>query len=107
MINRKNKLVQMKTPSKQIRFLSSNAVKKNFLVAGILAFLFYASVLHAQVMILSSSLNSFNITPQSLCSVTMMNYGNPAQVYLQAKLTNSAGEPLLVVRSAPFTIKKG
>ncbi|HZK64302.1 MAG TPA: hypothetical protein VFC34_09160, partial [Puia sp.] len=97
----------METLSKQRSLLSTCCFMSRHIVSGIFMLLLLSSSLRAQVVILSSSLNSYNITPQSMCAVTMMNYGNPTQVYLQARLTNSAGVPLLVVRSAAFTLKKG
>lgn len=64
-------------------------------------------VVIAQISILSSSINSFNITPQSVLQVNVMNNDQESIVYLECNIYNSANEIILKVRTQPFTLKKG
>lgn len=62
----------------------------------------------AQLSIVSASVSPYNITPQSICQVSVMN-ASPQNVnaVLEARVINSANEVLLTVTSAPFQLKTG
>jgi hypothetical protein len=72
-----------------------------------LVFLLFNSALKGQITILSAGINSYNITAQSLCGVTIMNYGKPVNVYLKARIISSDNEQLMIVRSNTFLLNKG
>jgi len=63
---------------------------------------------NAQITILNTNLNSMNVTPQSLCQVSIMNgSGAETQAVLEAKLMNNAGENILTVKTMPFSLAAG
>jgi hypothetical protein len=68
---------------------------------------FHPANLAAQVSVLNSGLNIYNVTPQTMFEVSIMNSGQPVQVYLKAQLFNSGNEPIMTVRSSSFLLKKG
>jgi hypothetical protein len=76
-------------------------------ILGLLVCLFSLSSLKAQVSIVSAGVNSYNITPRSLCDVSIMNPQQDVQVVLEARLLNSANEVLLKINSAPFFLHNG
>lgn len=80
-------------------------MKKYFALTTIVILMSFK--LKAQITILNTNFNSYNITPQAICQVNVMNYIEDMQVTLQARITNSAGEPLLNVLSHQFLLKKG
>jgi hypothetical protein len=61
----------------------------------------------AQVNILSASVNSFNVTPSSLCQVNVMNTQGDVQAMLEADLTSTDNTLLLKVTTGTFILKKG
>lgn len=65
------------------------------------------SIAHAQVTVTSASLTPLNITPGSLCQVTLVNAQAATNVELRASVYNSAGELLLEVKTTPFNIRSG
>jgi hypothetical protein len=67
----------------------------------------YTPALRAQVSILSSALTPYNVTPHSVFDVAIMNHKTDVQVVLNAKVFTSSQEPLLIVTSAPFTLRSG
>jgi hypothetical protein len=79
-------------------------LKKLILLA---LFLFSTGTLIAQISILSSSINSFNITPQSIVQLNVLNNDQESVVYLECKIFNAANEIILNVKTQPFTLRKG
>lgn len=69
--------------------------------------LFAGSIIHSQVIVTSASLTPLNITPGSLCQVTLVNSQATTNVALRASVYNSAGELLVEVKTAAFTIQQG
>lgn len=62
----------------------------------------------AQITILNTNLNSMNVTPQSLCQVSIMNgSGGETQAVLEARILNNSGENILAVKTFPFTLAAG
>lgn len=61
----------------------------------------------AQISILSSSVNSFNITPQSVAQLNVMNNDQEAVVFLECKIVGASNDVLLNIKSQPFTLRKG
>jgi hypothetical protein len=61
----------------------------------------------AQVTITNSSFNSYNVTPNTLCRVSILNSGAAGQVYMEAEVRNAANEPLLTIKTNPFTLNQG
>lgn len=80
-------------------------ITKTTLLVLILNFL--PGHLFSQVNILSASLNQFNITPKSLCEISVFNYNQETLVILEASLLSATNKPLLKIISRPFRIKKG
>jgi hypothetical protein len=60
-----------------------------------------------QVTISASSFNLYNVTPSSVCQIIVLNLGSEGQVYIEAKVLNSANEQLMTVVTNPFTLKQG
>jgi hypothetical protein len=69
--------------------------------------LFAGSMLRSQVTVTSASLAPLNITPASLCQVTLLNQQAATNIELLATVYNSSGEALLQVRTTTFTISPG
>jgi hypothetical protein len=63
--------------------------------------------LWSQVSITNINVQAFNITPDALLNVGIMNSGNTLQVQLVTQLFSSKNVPLLTVRSAPFNLVSG
>ncbi|MFI5136688.1 MAG: hypothetical protein ACHQIM_02595 [Sphingobacteriales bacterium] len=61
----------------------------------------------SQVSILSTSVNSFNITPGSLCQVNVMNTFGDVQAVLEADIFGADNTSLLKVTTNTFILKKG
>ncbi|MFN3342288.1 MAG: hypothetical protein ACK40M_06295 [Flavobacteriales bacterium] len=67
-----------------------------------------AGVAHAQISIVNTNLSSLNVTPEALCQVNILNgTSSEMQVTLEAKLLNSTGENVLVVKTNPFRLVTG
>ncbi len=80
-------------------------MKKNLLMILLAATVTAGS---AQITILNTNLNSMNVTPQSLCQVSIMNgTGSETQVVLEAKLMNNSNENILTVKTLPFSLAAG
>lgn len=62
---------------------------------------------NAQISVIGTQVQHFNITANSLLEVSLMNAGQQQQVIIESKLFNSGNELLMSVRSAPFTLKNG
>jgi hypothetical protein len=63
--------------------------------------------LSAQLVIVSAHVESFNVTPQSLCNVSIMNPGMDMKIVLESKIANNSGEMILKVRTSAILIKNG
>jgi hypothetical protein len=63
--------------------------------------------LKAQVSIINVNVQPFNIVPEALLNVGIMNNGADQQVQIVTQLYNSSGDLLLSVKSQPFKISKG
>ncbi len=61
----------------------------------------------AQVSIVSINVQPFNVVPEALLNVGIMNNGEQQQVQVVTQLYNSTNTILLVVKSAPFQLMKG
>lgn len=64
-------------------------------------------VIYAQVSIVSINVQPFNVVPEALLNVGIMNGGDPQQVQVITQLYNSANTVVLSVKSAPFQLSKG
>jgi hypothetical protein len=69
--------------------------------------MFFSLTLSAQVNIVNAPVNSYNITPRSLCEVSLMNAGESLTVIIEARLYNSSNEELMAVKTGPMIINKG
>ncbi|MEO5645221.1 MAG: hypothetical protein ABIS12_18005 [Bacteroidia bacterium] len=69
--------------------------------------IFAGSMLHAQVTVTNASLTPLNITPASICQVTLINAQGAINVALRAAVYNSAGELLIEVKTTVFNIHSG
>ena len=61
----------------------------------------------AQVSIINISVQPFNLTPEALLNVNIMNNGDEKQVRIVTQLYNSSNNVLLSVRSGVFKLSKG
>jgi len=61
----------------------------------------------AQVSITGSTFQPFEVTPASICQSLLLSTNSGAVVTLEARLYNSAGEQLMVSRTAPITLRSG
>jgi hypothetical protein len=67
-----------------------------------------ASISNAQqISVVSADVNSYNVSPRGLCQVTILNPLASVQVIMQAQLLDAANEPLVTVKTNPFTLKNG
>jgi hypothetical protein len=85
-------------------------MKKHFVkYIPVILLLIFASASngYAQLSILNANVNSYNITPASLCQVSIMNGLTDMQVYLEADLMAADNTLLLKVTTNPFMLKKG
>lgn len=83
-----------------------SVIKILFIVQIILSILVWGNV-NGQVSIVSAHLNSLNVTPGTLCEVTIMNNQSSVQIMLEAQVLNAASEQLLDIKSSPFYISQG
>ncbi|MBL0048936.1 MAG: hypothetical protein IPP32_12665 [Bacteroidetes bacterium] len=79
--------------------------KINHLLIALLLSL--AGISNAQISILSSGINSYNVTPQSIVQINVMNNDAETMVFLESKIFNSANELLLNLKTQPFLLRKG
>lgn len=81
---------------------------KHKLLLAILLFCLSAQLsLKAQVSIINISVQPFNIVPEALLNVGIMNGEAEQQVQLLTQVINSSGSIILTVKSQPFTLTKG
>src|ERR1035437_1637512 len=69
--------------------------------------IFLSAKTNAQVSIVSASVNYYNITPRSMCEVSIMNTHQNVQAILEAKLFNSSNELLMDIKTSPFNLHNG
>src|SRR6185437_2177039 len=82
--------------------------KKNlFITILFLIVLFSCKNIFAQISIINSSTNMYNITPIGLLEVNVNNFQSDVEVVLEGKILTSQNEPILDVVSTPFILKKG
>ncbi len=82
--------------------------RKLFLPVLILVWFFMPNrIIAQQASILSATISEYNITPNGLLDVSIMNHIGDVQVVLEAKILNSQNEALISVVTKPFTLKKG
>jgi len=66
-----------------------------------------AAKLTAQITILSSNVQAYNLVPEALIGAGIMNNGSEQQVQLLTQIFGSSNTVLLTVKSQPFLLKKG
>lgn len=77
-------------------------------VLSLIVVFFAASLgVKSQVSITNISIQGFNITPESLLNVGIINNGNEVQVQLLTQVFNSSSSVLMTVKSKPFVLKNG
>ena len=62
---------------------------------------------NAQVSIINISVQPFNLTPEALLNVNIMNNGDEKRAHILTQLYNSNNTVLLTVKSDVFTLRKG
>lgn len=62
---------------------------------------------YSQTIITSSKFTAYNVTPSDMVQIMVVNNGNEITMYLEAQITNSANEKILMVTTTPFLLKKG
>jgi len=101
-----NKTTNSKTQKGFIGFINKT-MQLSILMISMVCLTINPEKTSGQINIISANIQPFNITPQSLCAVTVMNPVNNLQVALEAKILNNSGEPLLIVRTGPFQLTNG
>lgn len=61
----------------------------------------------AQVNIVNILFNAYNATPEAMCMANLMNTGSDVDVFLEARVMNSANQTVLTVQTATFRLKSG
>jgi hypothetical protein len=82
-------------------------VIKILFIVQIVLYSMISGNVNAQVGIVSAHLNALNVTPGTLCEVTLMNSQGSSQIMLEAQVLNAASEQLLYIQSSPFYITQG
>jgi hypothetical protein len=77
------------------------------IIAFVTTIVFMQGKVSGQVSIVSAHLNALNVTPSTLCEVSVMNNQGSVQVMLEAQILNAASEQLLDVQSSPFYLSQG
>lgn len=77
------------------------------LIAFVIAAAFVQGTVSGQVSIVSAHLNALNVTPATLCEISIMNSQGSVQVMLEAQVLNAASEQLMDVQSSPFYLAQG
>jgi len=65
------------------------------------------SAIKAQVSIVNANISAYNISPNSLSDVNILNTGKSVQATLQTSLYNSSHELIMTVTTSPFTLQNG
>lgn len=61
----------------------------------------------AQVNIVNTLFNAYNVTPEAMCMANLTNTGGDADVFLEARITNGSNQAVLTVQTALFKLKTG
>lgn len=69
--------------------------------------LLFSFFLNAQVTILGTGINAYNITPRAMADISISNPHPNTQAVLEAQLYNSSGELLITIKTNPFTLYNG
>lgn len=69
--------------------------------------MFSQGLLRGQLNIIGISVQPFNITPEALLNINVMNGGNETQVQTTTEVLNSQGAVLMRVKSQVFMVKNG
>lgn len=81
------------------------SLKPKFLISFLCLIVF--KINYAQVSIINISVQSFNIIPEALLNVGIMNNGPEQQVQIYTQIFNSSGAVILSVKSNSFKLLKG
>ncbi len=89
--------------------MNPTILRKNykFKIVFVILLMFFSISGKAQLTIVNSTFQSFNVAPQSLCGVSIMNPGAEMKIALEAKVSGNSGELILKVRTGSFLIKGG
>jgi hypothetical protein len=82
-------------------------MKHSFFFRIFFVCLFVQANLGAQVSIINIAVQPFNLTPEALLNVNVMNNGSEKQARIVTQLYNSSNNILLTVRSGVFKVNKG
>jgi len=77
------------------------------LFTAILTVLLFYSEATAQVKILNARINEFNITPLSLCEITVFNYGTAVTGIIEANLMINGSASIMKVTTRPLQLMPG
>jgi hypothetical protein len=61
----------------------------------------------SQVKIISSSFSSFNVSPESMININLVNNNSEMRVMIEARISNGRGAELIKVSSGFLTLRKG
>jgi antitoxin component of MazEF toxin-antitoxin module len=101
-----NEILNEKNIKIKIYSMNRRLLKIVFIVQMIITILTWGNA-NGQVSIVNAHLNTLNVTPASVCEVSIMNNQGSVQVIIEAQVLNSANEPLLDVQSLPFYLSQG
>jgi hypothetical protein len=82
----------------------------SFAFRGLLLILLTSFILSAQAQqlnVVGAEVSSYNVSPRGLCQVTIMCTLPSVQVIMQTQLLDAANEPLVTVKTNPFTLHNG
>lgn len=82
-------------------------IKRTSFLTSFIILIFISNLL-SQVAITGININPLTITPEGLTYINVNNNeNNPLEIILEARILNSANEPVLVVLTFPFLISSG
>lgn len=67
----------------------------------------FVIIVKAQVSVINLQLMPYNVTPDGMLAVSIMNNGSSQQIQVISKLYNFNNELLMTVKSNPFNVKQG
>jgi hypothetical protein len=82
-------------------------LKKIVLFPALALFLLSSYLKGQQITIVNSQFMPYNVTPEALLNVSIMNNGAEVEAHVVSRLFNISNQELLTVRSSPFLLKQG
>ncbi len=71
----------------------------------VISFFAITTVMFSQVKVISTNLSAYNVSPESMCNVTILGNSSETSAILTAKIFGKSGKELVSVKSSPFITK--